>query len=522
MKNILLIFLSFFISGIHGQDKNVFLNSDLKKDNPIIYYSYKGDKNKVLEILNADPKLINVPYKYVSKDVEAEGIILALITVFSLGAFDYRDAITAVDASVAGGHYDLTKILLAKGALPSLAVRSAIVNKKNNILDSLMILDKRNAYYLAAYGEHAGNIKYAQTAFDKYKFYPNSSGPKGEAPILILSVPSDMPYTLDKNPERDFFYYMVSLKSIDLNVTDTCGNTALMKAYDRSNKNSFEHLLKLGADLNFMNKGGYTLLDKTITEKNPEGDPYLLKIGARSSEWTGFRALKRGDEFYEQLQWSSYDGSRKEKIAAMSQDTFPMKFKNTEVLKNAVRASIWHTDINAVRMLQSFNVNWNDSLNGEAIGQSRYTRTSFLEYAISKCKPELVAFLLKNGATTDLNNSEGKTLIHRLIENHKYCQDTMVKLLCKAGADINARDNNGKSPLWYAIEANYEGTKAWGVRTNDQTLTIDLLLDLGADINLTNNNGNTIMDLLQDADDKKYLIKQLKKKGALTSKKLQK
>ncbi|OCK92523.1 ankyrin, partial [Cenococcum geophilum 1.58] len=61
-----------------------------------------------------------------------------------------------------------------------------------------------------------------------------------------------------------------------------------------------------------------------------------------------------------------------------------------------------------------------------------------------------------------------------------------IQLLIKAGADINAKDNSGWTPLFLAA-------KCLVYLSGNLTKLLNLLLKLGADISLTNNTGATLL-----------------------------
>lgn len=87
--------------------------------------------------------------------------------------------------------------------------------------------------------------------------------------------------------------------------------------------------------------------------------------------------------------------------------------------------------------------------------------------------------LIEAGADINARDNKGKTALMYALTSEK------TKLLLEAGADVNARDNEGKTALMYA-------------KSMEQ---IKILLKAGADINARDNEGNTIFDIFRGNED---------------------
>lgn len=61
-----------------------------------------------------------------------------------------------------------------------------------------------------------------------------------------------------------------------------------------------------------------------------------------------------------------------------------------------------------------------------------------------------IELLLQNGANPNIGNSKGETYLHRVVEEANI---DFVRLFCSHGADVEARDIKGKSPLYIAIKS---------------------------------------------------------------------
>jgi ankyrin repeat protein len=81
-----------------------------------------------------------------------------------------------------------------------------------------------------------------------------------------------------------------------------------------------------------------------------------------------------------------------------------------------------------------------------------------------------------------------------------------AKLLIEKGADVNAKNNNGWTPLYAAA-------------IGDHTETVKLLIDKGADVNVKDSSGKTILHgiISKKTVSKRHTetIKLLKKHGAV-------
>jgi ankyrin repeat protein len=92
----------------------------------------------------------------------------------------------------------------------------------------------------------------------------------------------------------------------------------------------------------------------------------------------------------------------------------------------------------------------------------------------------LAAVLVKAGANVNAKDAEGCTPLHRAASGNDL---SLVTALVKAGADVNAKDNRGDAPIHKAA------------RRTGTFPTIRVLVDLGADDKALDGTGMSVAEL---------------------------
>lgn len=127
---------------------------------------------------------------------------------------------------------------------------------------------------------------------------------------------------------------------------------------------------------------------------------------------------------------------------------------------------------------------------------------TLLHHAAFHGNTELVKFLLDSGAHLNIPNQAGITPLHAGVNGWKYGSAETVKLMIEYGkdqllteaqADLTARDQQGKTLLHFAAEQNVDA--------------VCYFLILGLAVNAKDNNGRTALFYAADAEIMKTLVK---------------
>jgi ankyrin repeat protein len=135
-----------------------------------------------------------------------------------------------------------------------------------------------------------------------------------------------------------------------------------------------------------------------------------------------------------------------------------------------------------------------------------------LFHAAESGKPEMVREILQYHPKLEVQNSGGKTAVFAAGEYRYGDEDgarvECVRLLAKAGANVNARDNDGNTPLHETFFTDVEeellklGADVNARNKDGETPTfttvdnaaIPLFIEHGADLTIRNSKGETVMD----------------------------
>lgn len=99
-----------------------------------------------------------------------------------------------------------------------------------------------------------------------------------------------------------------------------------------------------------------------------------------------------------------------------------------------------------------------------------------LHFAASHGTPHVIALLISRGADLEAKNSQGQTPLFEVPHNKRENADALLA----AGAHINARENSGRTVLWYKKWSLAHATDQTSAQTQALRAYIDWLVQKGA------------------------------------------
>jgi ankyrin repeat protein len=179
--------------------------------------------------------------------------------------------------------------------------------------------------------------------------------------------------------------------------------------------------------------------------------------------------------------------------------------------------------VEAVRALIAYGANPNADLSKLTVTESAGNMTmgapgagSVLIYAAESGNPDMVREILRYHPKLEAKDREGKTAVFAAAEYRYEVEDAAraecVRLLVQAGADVNARDSAGNTPLHetFLTEVEEELLKLGAdvnarnkdgetpIFTTVDNTAIPLFIAHGADLTIRNNKGQTVMEAAKE------------------------
>jgi len=187
----------------------------------------------------------------------------------------------------------------------------------------------------------------------------------------------------------------------------------------------------------------------------------------------------------------------------------------TEVDSTPLYAAAEHGHLEIMKMLVD---------KGASVSAGKDRGWTPLHQAVSRGRVEIVAWLIEHGSPLDVKTQSGQSLLHVAAQYSA----AMVKLLAAKGANVDQGDRDGRGPLHYSIFSKKVETAAAllaaGADPNAKdktgstplhaalgnTAMVELLLDNGAKVNALITPGRSALDVAWEPD----VVKLLAKRGA--------
>ena len=389
---------------------------------------------------------------------------------------------TALIESSKQGHYDVVEFLLEKGSNPNTvdhegktALHHCCANGHYKVVN-LLLNYNTNINLCDNNGKTPLVLAYLEEHYTLVKNIISNHTVINSACEMILQLACI-------NGQIDLVELLIN-KNVDINVSDSYGDTLLVLAYKSKKFNIVKLLIERGADSNISDKSGSTVMHLACFEGNTSVVNLLLKTNET------FNVYQSSGSAPLILACQKGHLSIVELLIAKGTD-FDAKSKKPNKFKTALMEASENGHYPVVKCLLYNNANPNIVSN---------EGKTALHYSCSLGHHHIVALLLDHNADPN-PNSTGETPLIIAFRKRDY---KMMKLLLEKGADVNELINNSRTIVMSASSKGYQDTVELCLNHNcdldiidkfgwtaltlacvfDHVNTVELLLNAGANPNV--------------------------------------
>ncbi|KAJ3118007.1 hypothetical protein HDU96_004461 [Phlyctochytrium bullatum] len=327
--------------------------------------------------------------------------------------------------------------------------------------------DGRTPFMLAAF---EGHLKVAQLLFE--------SGAESESRDTDNATPL---HWAARNGHPDEVKFIVD-KGADVNCKDSSECTPLMNAAWYGHLSAVQVLIEQGADLN-----------ARCAERTRQGWTCLL-FAAECGDADGAKVDPRGNENETPLMVATYQAGAKQGHFAAVQLLVEAGADVEATDKSGMTPFLYAAAGRQLEMVRfvldnGANIENKDNQNNTALLRAAFLAQSIEEEEYFSELFLVIQLLVERGADIEATNHDGSTPLLPAVGG---CFVELVRFLLDNGANVKAKDNSNNTSLHVAVQS---VLKSAGDDFNAQLEIVQLLIDKGVDVGARDEDGMTALEM---------------------------